>query len=73
MLKKLYKKNGIIIVNDNENDLPQGEAGELCVKGPQVTQGYWNKPDETQHMFTNDGWLKTGDTAKIDEKTSFGK
>ncbi|RAP27162.1 long-chain-fatty-acid--CoA ligase [Candidatus Marinamargulisbacteria bacterium SCGC AG-333-B06] len=43
------------------------EEGELCVKGPQVMQGYWNKEDETKHVFTSDGWLKTGDIATMDE------
>jgi long-chain acyl-CoA synthetase len=44
-----------------------GEPGELCVKGPQVMQGYWQKPEETRSVLTSDGWLKTGDIAKMDE------
>ena len=43
------------------------EEGELCVKGPQVMQGYWNQEDETKNVFTTDGWLKTGDIATMDE------
>ncbi|MCW5588042.1 MAG: AMP-binding protein [Legionellales bacterium] len=44
------------------------KPGELCVKGPQVTQGYWNMPAETHKIFTEDGWLLTGDIATMDEK-----
>lgn len=44
-----------------------GERGELCVKGPQVFAGYWNRPDETRNAFTGDGWLRTGDIATMDE------
>lgn len=54
--------------DDNGQDVQLGEIGELCVKGPQVMQGYWQKPDETQKVFTEDGWLKTGDLGRIDEE-----
>ena len=47
-------------------DLPIGEAGELCVRGPQVMKGYWNKPEETAKIMTPDGFLRTGDIATID-------
>ena len=43
------------------------EEGELCVKGPQVMRGYWNKEEETKKVFTSDGWLKTGDIATMDD------
>ena len=43
-----------------------GEVGELWVKGPQVMQGYWQRPDETARVL-RDGWLATGDIAKMDE------
>ncbi|MGB0238604.1 MAG: AMP-binding protein [Cycloclasticus sp.] len=52
---------------DNEgNDIINNEAGELCVKGPQVMQGYWRRPEETVCALSKDGWLKTGDMAKMD-------
>ncbi|MCQ8278626.1 AMP-binding protein [Acetobacteraceae bacterium KSS8] len=44
-----------------------GEAGELCVRGPQVMQGYWNRPDETAKVMIGDGWLATGDIGVMDE------
>jgi acyl-CoA synthetase (AMP-forming)/AMP-acid ligase II len=54
------------IVGDN-GDLPPGEVGELWVRGPQVVQGYWNKPKETTETFV-DGWVKTGDLCRIDSE-----
>ncbi|HTH62827.1 MAG TPA: AMP-binding protein [Paraburkholderia sp.] len=45
-----------------------GEPGELCVKGPQVMKGYWNRPDETAKVFDADGWLATGDIAVMNER-----
>ena len=61
-----------VSVQDNEgNILPQGEAGELCVRGPQVMKGYWQRPEETAKVMTADGWLKTGDVAQMDEKGYF--
>jgi len=54
-------------IDDDENDLPLGEPGELCVKGPQVMKGYWQRPDETAKTITEDGWLKTGDVAVIQD------
>lgn len=58
----------IAIRDENGNDLPIGVEGELLVKGPQVMRRYWNNPEETQKVFTTDGWLKTGDIAVMDEK-----
>lgn len=54
------------IRDEAETSLAIGEEGELCVKGPQVMRGYWNNEIETRHVFTHDGWLKTGDVARID-------
>lgn len=51
--------------------LPQGEVGELCVRGPQVMRGYWNKPEETAFVLDDKGWLKTGDIAIMDDKGFF--
>lgn len=51
----------VAILGEQGERLPLGEAGEICVKGPQVMQGYWNRPDETALAFTADGWLRTGD------------
>jgi long-chain acyl-CoA synthetase len=52
---------------DPSKDAPDGEPGELAVKGPQVMQGYWNRPDADKDSFTADGWLRTGDVAVIEE------
>ena len=57
----------ISIQDDDGNHLDIEEAGELCVRGPQVMQGYWNRPEETKNTVTEDGWLKTGDIAMVDE------
>ncbi|HEY0916295.1 MAG TPA: AMP-binding protein [Solimonas sp.] len=59
------------IRDDDNRPLPQGQAGELCVQGPQVMQGYWQKPEENEKVFTSDGWLRTGDVAVMDEQGYF--
>ncbi len=51
---------------DPAKDAPEGEPGELAVKGPQIMRGYWNRPEADQDSFTADGWLRTGDVATID-------
>lgn len=53
------------IVSDEGNIQPFGEAGELCVRGPQVMKGYWNRPVETADTIDSEGWLKTGDVAVL--------
>lgn len=58
-----------ISIRDDEGvEQPVGMRGELCVRGPQVTRGYWNRPDDTARAFTADGFLRTGDIAVIDEQ-----
>ncbi len=54
------------IQDDDGKHLAVGEVGELCLRGPQVMKGYWNRPDETAKVITPDGWLHTGDIAKMD-------
>lgn len=58
----------VSIRDDDGNEVPVGSSGELCIKGPQVMPGYWKRPDETALVFTKDGFLKTGDIARIDEE-----
>ncbi|GHH46132.1 long-chain fatty acid--CoA ligase [[Pseudomonas] boreopolis] len=59
------------IKDDAGNQLPAGETGELCIKGPQVMKGYWHRPEETAKAIDADGWLHTGDIARMDEKGFF--
>jgi long-chain acyl-CoA synthetase len=56
-----------IVSPDGERELPVGEVGELWAKGPQIVQGYWNKPEATAATFV-DGWVRTGDLARLDEE-----
>ena len=59
-------------IKDEENQmLAQGEIGELCIKGPQVMKGYWQRPEESAHSIDDDGWLHTGDIARMDDKGFF--
>lgn len=55
------------IFDENGKELPVGEVGELYAKGPQVMRGYWQRPEETAKVLDEEGWLKTGDVAKVDE------
>ena len=61
----------VCIQDDAGRILGQGETGELCVKGPQVMQGYWNRPDETAKVIDAAGWLHTGDVARMDAQGYF--
>ena len=57
----------VMICDDDGTQLPIGDLGEICIKGPQVMNGYWEKPDETQKVLSSDGWLKTGDMGRMDQ------
>lgn len=61
-----FPSTEVKLIDDDGNEVAAGESGELVVRGPQVMQGYWNKPEETA-IVLKDGWLFTGDVAKIDE------
>ena len=58
----------IKLLDDDDNEVGLNESGELCVAGPQVMRGYWNKPDATAEVMTEDGYLRTGDYARVDEQ-----
>ncbi len=54
------------ILDDDGGPIPLGEVGEICLRGPQVMQGYWNQPQESAKVFTPNGWLRTGDMGLMD-------
>jgi long-chain acyl-CoA synthetase len=56
------------IRDDEGNPLPLGEVGEICIRGPQVMAGYWQRPEETAKTMFEGGWLRTGDMGRMDEK-----
>ena len=58
----------VSIRDDDGNEVGVDTPGELCVRGPQVMQGYWGRPDATAEVISDDGWLRTGDMAVIDEE-----
>ena len=56
------------IRDEDGKDVPLGEVGEICIRGPQVMAGYWNRPDETAKVMTEDGYFKSGDMGFMDER-----
>ncbi len=55
------------IRDDDGRPVPQGEAGEICIRGPQVMHGYWNRPEETAAVMLEGGWFRSGDIGRMDE------
>ncbi len=58
----------IVLRDDAGADVALGEPGEICIRGPQVMRGYWNRPDETAKVMTRDGYFATGDVGVMDER-----
>ncbi|MDE5444645.1 long-chain-fatty-acid--CoA ligase [Bradyrhizobium sp. CSA207] len=58
----------ISIRDDDGNEVPLGQPGEICAKGPQVMSGYWNRPEDTANVMTADGYFRTGDIGVMDER-----
>ena len=59
------------LLDDDGNEVPTGQPGEIAIKGPQVMAGYWQRPDETAKVMTADGYFKTGDVGIVDERGFF--
>jgi long-chain acyl-CoA synthetase len=59
------------ILDDEGREVPQGQVGEIAIKGPQVMAGYWQRPDETAKVMTADGYFKSGDVGLMDERGFF--
>ena len=59
------------ILDEDGRPVANGEVNEICIRGPQVMKGYWNRPDETAKVFTADGWLRTGDMGFMDARGTF--
>ena len=60
-----------VLLDEQGREVPRGEVGEISIRGPQVTRGYWNQDDETAKAFTADGWFRTGDMGFMNEKGYF--
>ena len=59
------------VLDEHDQETQPGELGEICVRGPQIMPGYWERPDETRKVFTAGGWLRTGDMGFVDERGYF--
>ncbi|HWM44725.1 MAG TPA: long-chain-fatty-acid--CoA ligase [Burkholderiales bacterium] len=58
----------VVLRDDSDRDVPHGQPGEICIRGPQVMAGYWQRPDETAKVIGKDGFLHTGDIGIMDDK-----
>jgi len=58
----------VVLRDDHDRDVPNGQPGEICIRGPQVMAGYWQRPDETAKVIGKDGFLHTGDIGIMDDK-----
>ncbi len=65
-----FPSTDIAIRDEDNNDVPEGERGEICARGPQVMAGYWKRPDETAQVMTPDGFFRTGDIGVMDDQGS---
>ena len=61
----------VVLLDDDGNEAPLGQRGEICIRGPQVMAGYWQRPDETAKAMTADGFFRTGDIGEVDERGYF--
>jgi len=61
-----FPSTEVAVFDDSDRELPQGEVGEICVRGPQVMAGYWGQAEETAKVMLGDGWLRTGDIGRLD-------
>ena len=63
-----FENMQVKLIDELGETVPNGQAGELCVRGPQVMQGYWKRPAATEEAIDHDGWFRTGDVAEIDHE-----
>jgi len=66
-----FPSTDLSIRDDDDNEVPVGQPGEICARGPQVMVGYWNRPDETAKVMTADGYFRTGDIGVMDDQGRF--
>jgi len=66
-----FPSTWVKLLDDDGNEVPPGQSGEIAIKGPQVMAGYWQRPDETAKVMTPDGYFKSGDIGVVDERGYF--